>query len=54
MLIATTILPWTALWLYYYELWLDTGKWLGPSSHSADRHLQGGYANPAEDNEEIS
>ncbi len=35
MLIAETILPWTALWLYYYELWLDTGKWLGPSSHDA-------------------
>lgn len=31
--IATTILPWTASWLYFYELWLDTGKWLGPSSH---------------------
>lgn len=32
-LIADTILPWAALWLFYYELWLDTGKWLGPSSH---------------------
>jgi hypothetical protein len=32
-LIAETIIPWTALWLYYYELWLDTGDWLGPSSH---------------------
>jgi hypothetical protein len=32
-LIAETILPWAALWLYYYELWLDTGKWLAPSSH---------------------
>lgn len=31
--IAETILPWAALWLYYYELWLDTGRWLGPSSH---------------------
>jgi hypothetical protein len=51
MLIATTILPWTALWLYYYELWLDTGKWLGPSSHASDRHLQGGRANPDEDGE---
>lgn len=33
-LIADTILPWSALWLFYYELWLDTGKWLGPSSHA--------------------
>lgn len=32
-LIAETIIPWTASWLFYYELWLDTGKWLGPSSH---------------------
>ncbi len=54
MLIATTILPWTALWLYYYELWLDTGKWLGPSSHAADSNLQGGYANPNEGDGEIS
>jgi hypothetical protein len=34
-LIADTILPWTALWLYFYELWLDCGEWLGPSSHGA-------------------
>ena len=32
-LIADIIIPWAASWLYYYELWLDTGKWLGPSSH---------------------
>ncbi len=32
-LIAETILPWTASWLYYYELWLDTDQWLAPSSH---------------------
>ena len=33
-LMAETILPWTAAWLGYYELWLDTGEWLGPSSHA--------------------
>ncbi len=32
-IIAEYVIPWTASWLYYYELWLDTGKWLGPSSH---------------------
>ena len=32
-LLADTIIPWTALWLCYYELWLDTAVWLGPSSH---------------------
>ena len=30
-LIAETIVPWTALWLYYYELWLKTGIWYGNS-----------------------
>jgi hypothetical protein len=51
MLIATTILPWTALWLYYYELWLDTGKWLGPSSHTSDLNLQEWSTNSNENNE---
>lgn len=32
-LIAETIIPWSASWLFFYELWLDTGEWLGPSSH---------------------
>lgn len=31
--IATTIIPWTALWLYYYELWHITGEWLGGGEH---------------------
>lgn len=30
--LAATIVPWSALWLYYYEAWLATGEWLGPSS----------------------
>ncbi len=30
-LIAKTIIPWTALWLYFYELWLKTGIWHGHS-----------------------
>ena len=32
-LIAQTIIPWTGSWLFFYEIWLDTDKWLGPSSH---------------------
>ena len=24
-----SIVPWATTWLYYYELWLVTGKWLG-------------------------
>ena len=27
--IATTIIPWASLWLYFYEVWSATGKWLG-------------------------
>lgn len=30
--IADTIVPWTALWLYCYQLWCDTGKWFGPEA----------------------
>lgn len=32
-LISDTIIPWTGSWLFFYEIWLDTDKWLGPSSH---------------------
>lgn len=32
MLLAETIVPWTAQWLLFYELWQETGKWLGPES----------------------
>ena len=46
-LIAETILPWTALWLYYYELWLDSGVWLGPSSHDAALSKTGGERSAA-------
>ena len=31
--IAYTVLPWTSLWLYFYELWLITGRWLGGGKH---------------------
>ncbi len=27
--IADTIVPWLALWLFYYELWHATGEWIG-------------------------
>ncbi len=32
-LIANTIIPWISLWLYYYEIWHITGKWLGGGEH---------------------
>lgn len=31
--IAQTIIPWTSLWLYYYEVWLVTGEWKGGGEH---------------------
>lgn len=27
--IADTTVPWTSLWLFYYEDWLNTGEWKG-------------------------
>lgn len=30
--LAKTIVPWTAEWLYCYELWLVTGVWAGPEA----------------------
>ncbi|WP_306110151.1 hypothetical protein [Roseivirga thermotolerans] len=33
MLIAKTIIPWTSEWLWFYENWLATGKWMGRGIH---------------------
>jgi hypothetical protein len=38
MLLATTILPWTAEWLMHYEIWLITGRWTG-GGHSGQSTL---------------
>ena len=32
-LLAETIIPWAIEWLYFYEGWLATGKWLGGGEH---------------------
>lgn len=32
-LVAATIIPWTSIWLDFYETWLDTGCWLGEGTH---------------------
>lgn len=34
-LIAETIVPWTSLWLLYYEAWQATGVWSGGGEHPA-------------------
>lgn len=31
--LCDTIIPWTSLWLYYYEVWHLTGEWLGGGEH---------------------
>jgi hypothetical protein len=32
MYISETIVPWAALWLAFYEIWLDTDHWYGPEA----------------------
>ena len=31
--VATTIIPWLATWLFYYEVWHATGEWCGGGEH---------------------
>lgn len=33
MRLDQTIVPWTALWLYYFEQWLVSGDWHGGGQH---------------------
>lgn len=35
---SETLIPWTSLWLYYYEIWKETGEWLGGGIHG-DKHI---------------
>lgn len=28
-----TLIPWTSLWLFYYEIWKETGEWVGGGIH---------------------
>ncbi len=36
MFIADTIVPWTHLWLIYFEHWLATDEWLGGGKHPGE------------------
>lgn len=38
-LLANTTVPWTARYLYFYEGWLVTGKWLGGGRHPTREEL---------------
>lgn len=31
--LSETVVPWIAEWLYFYEIWQYTGKWLGGGIH---------------------
>ena len=31
--IADTIMPWISEWIYFYEIWRQTGAWLGKGTH---------------------
>jgi hypothetical protein len=30
--ICNYIIPWAKCWLYFYEVWKETGKWFGPEA----------------------
>lgn len=40
-LIAKEIMQWTIAWIYFYEYWLQTGKWVGPEvSHNTEKKYE--------------
>jgi hypothetical protein len=39
--IANTIIPWAKEWLYFYEMWLATGNWLGGGEHPSEGEHEG-------------
>ena len=41
-LLAETTVPWAARYLYFYEGWLVTGKWLGGGRHPTSEELGSG------------
>lgn len=42
MRLDQTIVPWTALWLFYFEEWLISGKWAGGGQHPSTREKKSG------------
>jgi hypothetical protein len=40
MYLSKTIIPWTSLWLFYYEIWSITGEWLGGGEHPRSRRIR--------------
>jgi len=35
--IVDTVIPWTILWFFFYEVWLATGTWFGSGIHPVKR-----------------
>lgn len=35
--LADTVLPWSLLWLYYFEVWLSSGEWTGGGMHPSEQ-----------------
>jgi hypothetical protein len=35
--ISNYIVTWTACWLYFYEVWKETGKWFGPEAEHTEK-----------------
>ncbi len=33
MQLSDTVLPWISEWLFFYEIWLATGEWMGGGEH---------------------
>jgi hypothetical protein len=40
MRIDQTIVPWTAVWLFYFEEWLTSDEWKGGGVHLGDTEFQ--------------
>lgn len=51
MRIDETIIPWTSMWLFHYEIWQATGEWRGggehPDNDEADADTEQDYVTPA-------
>ena len=39
LLIASTVVPWAVLWLYFFEEWLVSDEWKGGGVHPANDEL---------------
>lgn len=46
--LADTVIPWTAEWLVFYEIYQLTGKWTGPSAVHAEPKVECPAPEPGE------